>query len=92
MVTTIKKLKSGYINGTRVAFGNLSEFLTTSNITNLSFLGSQEDGVPDRLDPQVNTIFFNFSSSSKIHAMLAFFKCKAQNTTQAQSQKIVKRM
>lgn len=53
MVTTIKKLKSGYINGTRVAFGNLSEFLTTSNITNLSFLGSQEEGLPDRLDPEV---------------------------------------
>ena len=53
MVTTMKKLKSGYINGTRVAFGNLSEFLTTSNITNLSFLGSQEEGLPDRLDPEV---------------------------------------
>ncbi|EEB10958.1 phosphorylase B kinase alpha, kpb1, putative [Pediculus humanus corporis] len=53
MVTTIKKLKSGYINGTRVAFGNLNEFLTTSNITNLSFLGSQEEGYPDRLDPDV---------------------------------------
>lgn len=57
MVTTIKKLKSGYINGTRVAFGNLSEFLTTSNITNLSFLGSQEEGLPDRLDPEVSFYF-----------------------------------
>lgn len=53
MVTTMKKLKSGYINGTRVTFGNLNEFLTTSNITNLSFLGSQEEGLPDRLDPEI---------------------------------------
>lgn len=53
MVTTMKKLKSGYINGTRVTLGNLNDFLSTSCITNLSFLGSQEDGMPDRLNPQV---------------------------------------
>ncbi|KAH0999733.1 hypothetical protein HUJ04_008118 [Dendroctonus ponderosae] len=47
MITTMKKLKSGYINGTRVTLGNLSEFLNTSSITNLSFLGCHEDGVPD---------------------------------------------
>ncbi|KAJ4450781.1 hypothetical protein ANN_02211 [Periplaneta americana] len=55
MITTMKKLKSGYINGTRVALGNLNDFLSTSCITNLSFLGSQEDGLPDRLNPQVQT-------------------------------------
>lgn len=53
MITTMKKLKSGYINGTRVSLGNLSEFLSTSCITNLSFLGSSEDGRPDKLNPQV---------------------------------------
>nr|CAD7453579.1 unnamed protein product [Timema tahoe] len=53
MITTMKKLKSGYINGTRVTLGNLNEFLSTSCITNLSFLGSQEEGLPDRLNPQV---------------------------------------
>lgn len=47
MLTTMKKLKSGYINGTRVTLGNLSDFLNTSCIANLSFLGSQEDGMPD---------------------------------------------
>lgn len=47
MITTMKKLKSGYINGTRVTLGNLGDFLNTSAITNLSFLGSQEDGYPD---------------------------------------------
>lgn len=47
MITTMKKLKSGYINGTRVTLGNLGDFLSTSAITNLSFLGSQEDGYPD---------------------------------------------
>lgn len=53
MITTMKKLKSGYINGTRVTLGNLGEFLSTSAITNLSFLGSQEEGYPDKLNPQV---------------------------------------
>ncbi|XP_068628215.1 probable phosphorylase b kinase regulatory subunit alpha [Battus philenor] len=53
MITTMKKLKSGYINGTRVTLGNLGDFLSTSAITNLSFLGSQEDGYPDKLNPQV---------------------------------------
>lgn len=47
MIQTMKKLKSGYINGTRVMLGNLSDFLNTSAITDLSFLGSQEDGYPD---------------------------------------------
>ncbi|XP_013175263.1 PREDICTED: probable phosphorylase b kinase regulatory subunit alpha isoform X3 [Papilio xuthus] len=55
MITTMKKLKSGYINGTRVTLGNLGEFLSTSAITNLSFLGSQEDGYPDKLNPQVQS-------------------------------------
>ncbi|KAG5322347.1 KPBA kinase, partial [Pseudoatta argentina] len=53
MITTLKKLKSGYINGTRVSLGNLNDFLSTSCITNLSFLGSSEDGRPDKLNPQV---------------------------------------
>lgn len=47
MVQTMKKLKSGYINGTRVMLGNLCDFINTSAITDLSFLGSQEDGYPD---------------------------------------------
>ncbi|XP_032668081.1 probable phosphorylase b kinase regulatory subunit alpha isoform X6 [Odontomachus brunneus] len=54
MITTMKKLKSGYINGTRVSLGNLNDFLSTSCITNLSFLGSSEDGRPDKLNPQVH--------------------------------------
>lgn len=48
MIQTMRKLKSGYINGTRVMLGNLGDFLNTSAITDLSFLGSQEDGYPDR--------------------------------------------
>ncbi|XP_063989272.1 probable phosphorylase b kinase regulatory subunit alpha isoform X1 [Diachasmimorpha longicaudata] len=54
MITTMKKLKSGYINGTRVSLGNMNDFLSTSCITNLSFLGSSEDGRPDKLNPQVH--------------------------------------
>ncbi|KAJ8912271.1 hypothetical protein NQ315_008318 [Exocentrus adspersus] len=55
MITTMKKLKSGYINGTRVTLGNLNDFLSTSCITNLSFLGCHEDGLPDKLNPQVHS-------------------------------------
>ncbi|XP_074037667.1 probable phosphorylase b kinase regulatory subunit alpha isoform X1 [Leptinotarsa decemlineata] len=53
MITTMKKLNSGYINGTRVTLGNLNDFLSTSCITNLNFLGCHEDGLPDKLNPQV---------------------------------------
>ncbi|VEN63546.1 unnamed protein product [Callosobruchus maculatus] len=53
MMTTMKKLKSGYINGTRVTLGNLTDFLSTSCIANLSFLGSHEEGMPDKLNHQV---------------------------------------
>lgn len=54
MITTMKKLKSGYISGTRVTLGNMSDFLNTSCITNLSFLGCHEEGLPDQLNPQVH--------------------------------------
>ncbi|XP_035917992.1 probable phosphorylase b kinase regulatory subunit alpha isoform X1 [Anopheles stephensi] len=53
MIQTMKKLKSGYISGTRVILGNLGDFINTSAITDLSFLGSQEDGYPDKLNPAV---------------------------------------
>ncbi|XP_065172771.1 probable phosphorylase b kinase regulatory subunit alpha, partial [Atheta coriaria] len=53
LITTMKKLKSGYINGTRVTLGNLNDFLSTSCVTNLSFLGCHEDGLPDKLNPRV---------------------------------------
>ncbi|KAK9886885.1 hypothetical protein WA026_019143 [Henosepilachna vigintioctopunctata] len=71
MITTMKKLKSGYISGTRVTLGNLSDFLNTSCITNLSFLGCHEDGLPDKLNPQVQTyleeyLFKSLSTKSTI--------------------------
>ncbi|CAG7717610.1 unnamed protein product [Allacma fusca] len=53
IITTIKKLKGGYTVGTRVTLGNLQDFLSTSCITNLSFLGSVEDGIPEKLHPSV---------------------------------------
>lgn len=56
MIQTMKKLKSGYINGTRVMLGNLGDFINTSAVTDLSFLGSQEDGYPDS-ECQVSFIF-----------------------------------
>ncbi len=38
LISILKKLYSGYINGARVELGNLETFLTTSCITNLTFL------------------------------------------------------
>lgn len=53
MVSTIKKVKSGYLNGTRVVLGSLEDFLSTSCISNLSFLANTEDGEPLALNPSV---------------------------------------
>jgi phosphorylase kinase alpha/beta subunit len=53
MISTIKKLKSGYLNGTRVVLGNLEDFLSTSCITSLSFLANTEEGDPDGLHESV---------------------------------------
>lgn len=58
MIQTMKKLKSGYINGTRVMLGHLGDFLNTSAITDLSFLGSQEDGYPDRNYSELKPSYF----------------------------------
>ncbi|KAL3312554.1 Phosphorylase b kinase regulatory subunit alpha [Cichlidogyrus casuarinus] len=40
LVSTIKKLRSGYINGTRTMLGTLKGFQETSCVTKLSFLNS----------------------------------------------------
>uniref|UniRef100_A0A1I8F6R3 Phosphorylase b kinase regulatory subunit n=1 Tax=Macrostomum lignano TaxID=282301 RepID=A0A1I8F6R3_9PLAT len=46
LLTTIRKLQSGYINGTRVTLGNLADFVDTSCVTQMSFLNSsQSDGL-----------------------------------------------
>ncbi|ELT89975.1 hypothetical protein CAPTEDRAFT_163062 [Capitella teleta] len=46
LVATIKKLQTGYINGTRVHLGSLSDFVSTSCVTNLTFLTEADDS-PD---------------------------------------------
>jgi phosphorylase kinase alpha/beta subunit len=53
MQSALKKLKGGYINGTRVVMGQYEQFLRTTCITNLSFLGSIDEGNPDSLQPEV---------------------------------------
>jgi len=54
IVRTVKKLSSGYINGTRIALGTHESFAPTSTCTELAFLGDIENGEPGRLDPQVS--------------------------------------
>ncbi|KAK8383665.1 hypothetical protein O3P69_015842 [Scylla paramamosain] len=53
MISTLKKLNSGYINGTRVSLGKMQEFLNTSCITSLNFLNDTEAGFPDSLKGDV---------------------------------------
>ncbi|KAL5012659.1 hypothetical protein ScPMuIL_011210 [Solemya velum] len=43
LIATIKKLQSGYIAGTRVHMGMLSDFLSTSCVTKLSFVRDLDD-------------------------------------------------
>nr|XP_050027202.1 probable phosphorylase b kinase regulatory subunit alpha [Dermacentor andersoni]XP_054922429.1 probable phosphorylase b kinase regulatory subunit alpha [Dermacentor andersoni] len=50
---TIKKLHSGYINGTRVCLGRLDDFLSTSCVASLDFLGNAEEGEPEVLPPAI---------------------------------------
>ena len=54
IVTTIKKIESGYIHGTRVVLGSHQSFAPTSASVDLAFLADIEAGQPDRLDPEVS--------------------------------------
>ncbi|CAH1160226.1 unnamed protein product [Phaedon cochleariae] len=76
MITTMKKLKSGYINGTRVTLGHLTDFLSTSCITNLNFLGCQEEGLPDKLNPQVQRYLEEHSVDSLSHKSSLLTVCR----------------
>lgn len=53
IISTLKKIKSGYLHGTRVVLGNLEDFLSTSCVSNLTFLANIEDGEPENLNPSV---------------------------------------
>jgi len=45
LITTIKKLHSGYLNGARVALGKLEDFIKTACLTSLTFFGNDERGL-----------------------------------------------
>lgn len=51
LIGTIKKLQSGYIAGTRVHLGFLSDFVSTSCVTKLSF-------VHDMLETNQGTLLY----------------------------------
>ena len=55
VVTTLRKLASGYINGTGVVLGSHDQFRHTSCITELAFLADIESGEPERLIPEVES-------------------------------------
>ena len=52
-ISTLRKLGSGYINGTRVILGTHAQFKPTSCVTELAFVGDIENGRPERLRPDV---------------------------------------
>ncbi|KAK7498731.1 hypothetical protein BaRGS_00010108, partial [Batillaria attramentaria] len=62
LIATIKKIQSGYISGTRVHMGKLSDFLTTSCITQLSFLRDPDD--PTQKEHQIMDFIDNIMSPS----------------------------
>lgn len=45
MLTNLRKIKSGYINDTRVALGKFDDFLSTSCVTDLSFLSGLDEDI-----------------------------------------------
>uniref|UniRef100_A0A1E1X9M0 Phosphorylase b kinase regulatory subunit n=1 Tax=Amblyomma aureolatum TaxID=187763 RepID=A0A1E1X9M0_9ACAR len=53
VIATIKKLKSGYTTGTRILLGTLEEFVSTSCIASLGFVGNQEEGHPERIPAEL---------------------------------------
>ncbi|CAN7993482.1 unnamed protein product [Ixodes hexagonus] len=53
IIATIKKLKSGYTTGTRILLGTLEEFVSTSSIASLSFIGNIEEGHPERVPAEL---------------------------------------
>ena len=60
IIRTIKKISSGYINGTRVVLGSHKEFIPTSARVDLAFLSDIENGKSDRLDPDVDLYLSNY--------------------------------
>lgn len=40
LISTIKKLNSGYLNGARVFLGKLDDFIKTACLTSLNFVGN----------------------------------------------------
>ncbi|XP_077962223.1 phosphorylase b kinase regulatory subunit alpha, skeletal muscle isoform isoform X1 [Gasterosteus aculeatus] len=52
VLATLRKLQDGYYGGARIQTGKLSEFLTTSCFTNLSFLDGKGSGSTSRHDKE----------------------------------------
>uniref|UniRef100_A0AAQ4NTQ6 Phosphorylase b kinase regulatory subunit n=1 Tax=Gasterosteus aculeatus aculeatus TaxID=481459 RepID=A0AAQ4NTQ6_GASAC len=52
VLATLRKLQDGYYGGARIQTGKLSEFLTTSCFTNLSFLDGKGSGSASRHDKE----------------------------------------
>ncbi|XP_043210749.1 probable phosphorylase b kinase regulatory subunit alpha, partial [Amphibalanus amphitrite] len=52
-VQTFRKIKTGYLNATRVTLGTIRDFVNTSCLSSLEFLNDHEAGRSDSLKPEV---------------------------------------
>ena len=59
IIRTIRKLSSGYINGTRVLLGTHKDFIPTSASVDLAFLNDDENGRPENICPEVELYLNN---------------------------------
>ena len=57
LITTIRKLHSGYLNGARVTFGKLEDFIKTSCLTSLTFFGNGEHGQGSHNAKKINSLY-----------------------------------
>uniref|UniRef100_A0A8B9Z647 Phosphorylase b kinase regulatory subunit n=1 Tax=Buteo japonicus TaxID=224669 RepID=A0A8B9Z647_9AVES len=93
VLATIRKLEDGYFGGARVKIGKLSEFLTTSFHTYLSFLDPDcdvklfDDPKEGRNSPDSEYGGYpaDFCESGSVFSCFSFFLCQVLSAQRAQS-------
>jgi phosphorylase kinase alpha/beta subunit len=75
LISTIKKLYSGYINGARVQLGKLEDFIKTACLANLTFIGDDEEG-----EETERLIFDAMNKNSKVEDDIKRYKSRLSLT------------
>jgi phosphorylase kinase alpha/beta subunit len=82
LISTIKKLHSGYINGARVQLGRLEDFIKTACLTSLTFLGSDENTQQEnerKIFEYINSLNASMSKSSDLIEYKASLMSESSN-------------